>query len=119
MSDKYRRKLLPEQIAEIIRLREEKRKQPAVIAPLFGVTESTVNYHLLRNGVDPWDPEKSNGAHQPNGFSPEEDERMLELGRQGLSPFKIAKAIGRAKTSTLIRILTLEVRAEKALEVAA
>ena len=115
MSDKYRRKLSPDQIEEIIRLREVKKKAPALIAPRFGVSESTINYHLLRNGVDPWDHERANGARQPNGFSPEEDARMLELGRAGLSPYHISKAIGRAKTSTLIRLLTLEVRAEKAL----
>lgn len=110
--DKFRRKLTHENIEEIVRLREEERKPSALIASQFGVNQSTVNYHLLRAGVDPWD-SMQDKPNQRGAFTPEEDARMLELGRAGLSPWKISQAIGRPKTSVLIRLLTLEVRAEK------
>lgn len=112
-------KLDAAQIAEIVRLREECRKPVKIIARRFGVSTSAINYQLLRNGVDPWDPDRNPPRQrQRNPFSPEEDARMLALGASGMAPHKIAEAIGRPKTSVLIRLMTLEVRAEKALEAA-
>jgi hypothetical protein len=111
-------KLTPAQIDEIVRLREERGMSSTFIASRFNVSTSTVNYQLLRNGVDPWDPERFSGHANAGAFTPDEDARMLELGAAGLSPYQISKVIGRPKTSVLIRILTLEVRAEKRLEAA-
>lgn len=114
-------KLKREQIEEIVRLREVCHRSPTFIARQFGISTSAVNYQLLRNGVDPWDPEKNskNMAKQhPGSFSSDEDARMLALGAAGMAPHRIAIEMGRPKTSLLIRLLTLEVRAEKRLATA-
>lgn len=114
------RKLTEAQIAEIVRLREERGRSVNYIARQFSVSTSAVNYQLLRNGVDPWDPEKYNAAgRHPGAFSPEEDARMLALGAAGMPAHRIALEMNRPKTSVLIRLLTLEVRAEKKPERAA
>lgn len=112
-------KLSREQIDEMVRLFEEDGVKPKELARRFHITVSAVNYRLLREGLDPW-PQggKADRAKQPGAFSAEDDRRMLDLGAQGLGHHKIAQMIGRPKTSVLIRILTLEVRAEKALETA-
>lgn len=111
-------KLSREQIAEIVRLREDCRKSVTFIARQFGVSTSAINYQLLRNGVDPWDPAKAHKHRYAGAFSPEEDARMLALGAAGMAPHRIAIEMKRPKTSLLIRLLTLEVRAEKGLEAA-
>lgn len=109
-------KLTEKQIQEIVRLREECGRSPTFIARQFGVSTSAVNYQLLRHGVDPWDPEKFQGQHQRRAFTPDEDARMLALGASGMAAHRIAIEMKRPKTSLLIRLLTLEVRAEKRLE---
>jgi hypothetical protein len=116
---KYRQKLTPEQGDELIRLFEDEGWTVLQLVARFPLTESAVNYRLLRAGLDPWP--KGGGQvkrRECGGFSPEEDARMLALGAEGKSPYQIHKIIGRPRTSVLIRILTLEVRAEKALEAA-
>lgn len=111
-------KLSREQIDEIVRLREDYKKTTTFLAQRFGVSTSAINYQLLRNGVDPWDPSKATTQSHPGAFSPEEDARMLALGATGMAPHRIAIVMKRPKTSLLIRLLTLEVRAEKKLEAA-
>lgn len=113
-------KLTKEQVAEMVRLREGKgRLKPPVLARRFNCSTSAVNYQLLRHGVDPWDQEQPYDPARRGAFSPEEDARMLALGASGMPTHKIAIAMKRPKTSLLIRLLTLEVRAEKKLEKAA
>lgn len=113
-------KLTRDQVDEIVHLREEKGWSAARIAVKFGISVSAVNFRLLREGIDPWDVDKHRRkiGRQPGAFSADEDARMLELART-MSPYQIAKAIGRPQTSVAIRLMTLEVRAEKALENAA
>lgn len=119
MSARFGRKLDAEKIAAIVQLREVRKWSATRIARRYNVSTSAVNYQLLRNGVDPWDASKTPSARNGGAFSAEEDARMLQLGRDGLSPWKISQAMNRPKTSVLIRLLTLEVRAENALERAA
>jgi hypothetical protein len=109
-------KLSPAQVDQI-EAWAEKGKSGLWIAGHLNLNPSTVNYRMLRAGYDPW----PNGgdrapATQPGAFSAEEDARMLELGAQGMAPHKIARVMQRPKTSLLIRLMTLEVRAEKKLE---
>jgi hypothetical protein len=112
-------KLTREQIDRIVELRERGFYSHR-IAQMTGIKPATVNYQLLKNGFDPWDPAK---RQAPDGhvsrFSEAEDAQMLELGRQGMSIRQIARTMKRPITSIRIRILTLEVRAENALEKAA
>lgn len=113
-------KVTPSQVEEMVRLREKKRWPVSRIASKFGLTESAVNYRLLRNGVDPWDIDKHPrkiGNHKGQ-FTPADDARMLELAKT-MSINMVSTTMGRAITSVRIRLMTLEVRAEKALEKAA
>lgn len=112
-------KLSPEQVDQIVGW-AEKGKSGLWIAGRLGLNPSTVNYRMLRAGYDPW-PSGGDRArpNQPGAFLAEEDARMLELGAAGMAPHKIAQVMKRPKTSLLIRLLTLEVRAEKKLENAA
>jgi hypothetical protein len=88
------------------------------IANKLDLPNATVNYRMLRAGYDPWPGRPRSKKNQRGGFSEDEDRRMLELA-QTMAPHKVAMAMGRAKTSVLIRLMTLEIRAEKALEQAA
>lgn len=111
-------KLGPDQVEELVRLREERRWPVRRIARKFGVSQAAVNWRLLRAGVDPWDSTKATKSGQVGGFSPADDAQMLELAK-AMSPHKVAEVMGRPRTSVSIRIMTLEIRAEKALEKAA
>jgi len=110
-------KLTDDQI-EQIESWAEKGKSGQWISGQLSLKPATVCYRMLLAGFDPW-PGKRNGNHkQRGGFSPEEDAQMLELGKT-LSVYKISKLMGRPYTSIRIRLMTLEVRAEKALAGAA
>lgn len=93
------------------------------IARRLGLKNSlgAVNYHLLRAGIDPFPAGKTLPPHfrKGNPFTPEEDARMLALARGGMAPHIVAKTIGRPRTSVGMRIMLLEIRAEKVLERAA
>jgi DNA-binding CsgD family transcriptional regulator len=107
-------KLTPLQVDQI-ECWAEKGKSGCWISRKLGIPAATVNYRMLRAGFDPW-PGKRNSSHiQPGAFSPEEDDWIVELSAAGLSAYQIAKRINRAQTSVVIRLMTLEVRAEKAL----
>jgi hypothetical protein len=112
-----RQKLTREQIDEIVRLREDEKWTTHRIAKHTGISQAGVNYQLLRAGVDPWDAENHPPTQKPRRpFTPEEDARLLALGREGKGPWQIARALDRPDTSVRIRLMTLEVRAERALE---
>lgn len=110
-------KLTDEQIEQIEDW-AEKGKSGLWVSAKLGIPPATVNYRMLRAGYDPWPGARRHGV-QSGGFSPAEDARMLQLARDGMKLARIAKTLGRANTSIRIRLMTLEVRAEKALEAAA
>lgn len=111
-------KLTEAQIDQIVAL-GERGKSGAQVAAITGLPEATVNYRLLRNGIDPWPKHASHRRqYHPGAFSADEDARMLELAKT-LPIYHVARAMGRAPTSVRIRLMTLEIRAEKALEAAA
>lgn len=93
----------------------------AQIARRFNVSTSAVQYHCLEQGaVHPQRPLK----RRPNQkivrgrpFTTEEDERMLELSRRGMTPYRIAKTIGRPNNSVRTRLLVMAL-AEEAEEAA-
>lgn len=105
-------RLTDEQKAEIVRY-GDRGKKGQWIAARMGLKPATVHYQLLRAGIDPWDSSKRNNARsQPGAFSADEDARLLELAKS-MKVSHIAKALGRARTSVIIRLMTLEVRAEE------
>jgi hypothetical protein len=108
-------KLSSAEIDEIVRLREEQRVSTRRIARRIGCSQAAVNYQLLRNGVDPFDRPGSR-INQKGGFSADEDARLLQLVRDGVPVHRAAIALGRPKTSALMRLMLLEVRAEARLE---
>ena len=110
-------KLAPETIERIIALRESG-KLGARIAQITGIPQASVNYQLLRAGLDPWDPARVRNQQNPGAFSEAEDAQILELSKT-MKMAAVARQLGRANTSVRIRLMTLEIRAEKALEAAA
>lgn len=109
-------KLSPDQVDQIVGW-AEKGKSGLWIAARLGLKAATVNYRMLCAGFDPW-PGQRNHNNQYGAFSPEEDQRLIELSTQHKLP-TVAKLMNRARTSCRIRLMTLEVRAEKKLENAA
>lgn len=109
-------KLLQWQIDEIESY-AEKGKGGLWIANKLELPAATVNYRMLRAGYDPWPGKKNNTGNQRGAFSAEEDARMVELAKT-MPIHRVAQKMGRAITSIRIRLMTLEVRAEKALEAA-
>lgn len=108
-------RLLPWQVEEIEEL-AAKGKSGTWIARHLDLPPATINYRMLRAGFDPW-PGPSHNTNQAGAFSPEEDARILELAKT-MPVHRVAEALGRARTSVVIRLMTLEVRAEKKLEIA-
>ena len=107
--------LAPELVDELVRLREDEHRTTHYIAWKLGLHEARVTYWLLKNGVDPWD-QNGHGRRRHNAFSEDEDRQMLELRRAGVKLNHIARGMRRPRTSVLIRIMLLEVRAELAME---
>jgi hypothetical protein len=110
-------KLTPEQV-EQIEAWGAKGKSGLWVSNKLSLPAATVNYRMLRAGYDPWPGHTGRRSGQRGAFSDEEDARMVELAKT-MAPHKVAIEMRRAKTSILIRLMTLEVRAEKALEKAA
>jgi hypothetical protein len=109
-------KLNDQQLYEI-EVWAKRRKSGQWIARKMGLPSATINYRMLRLGYDPWPGKKTNTRGHRGAFSAEEDAKMLELG-QTLPIHRIAAEMKRPITSIRIRLMTLEVRAEKALEAA-
>ena len=93
-------------------------KSGVCISKILGLKPATVNYRMLRMGFDPWPGKRSNPGPQVGGFSREEDAAMLQKRIAGMKIHQIARELKRPVTSIRIRIMTLEVRAEKSLEAA-
>ena len=108
-------RVAPELVDEIVRLREDHGRTTSYIAWKLGLHESAVHYWLLKNGVDPWN-QNGHGQRRHNAFTADEDRNLLELRRAGVSLKRIALELGRPRTSVLMRIMLLEVRAESAME---
>lgn len=112
-------RVTPEQAQEMAALRESGWSYDRIGAR-FGVTSGTVHYQCLRMGaisprtrppVRQGPPEivGSNGVKQRR-FTPEEDAEIRRRMNAGEKPHHIAKALGRASTSTRVRMMTLALR---------
>jgi hypothetical protein len=115
-------KISPEQAIEIAELREQGWSHER-LARKFGVTAGAIHYHCLKAGaLSPRSPGKIDVAGQPpvarrdgkiqRRFTPEEDDRMQALSRQGLSTNKIGELMGRAPTSVMMRLYALAIHEE-------
>ena len=107
------KRLSPEQKENILSLRE-RGKGVKFIAGRVRCSPGAVLYHCLCNGLDPFNSERARGTHA-GAFSAEEDAKLIELARSGMKLHHVAAALKRPRTSTRMRLLLLEVRAEKAL----
>ena len=108
-------KQVPPEVLEQIESYAAKGKSGSWVAAKLGIPPATVNYRMLRAGFDPW-PDWKTSVHRPaNGFTDAEDEQLLELGKT-MGVNRIADIMKRPRTSVRIRLMTLEIRAEKALE---
>jgi hypothetical protein len=102
----------------IIYLRETRRKSVRFIRHDTGRSHGAICYVLLRAGIDPF--ECRTRHHNVNGaFSPEEDARIEALQLEKKNATEIARLLKRARSSIIMRIMLLAVRAEKALQAAA
>ncbi len=110
-----RNKLQPQQIDEVVDLFVDKKLKVPVIARSLGVSPGCIEYQLLRHGVDPWKPWRRKNQCGGRPFSQTEDERVLELLSKPMPLKHVARAMGRPRTSVLMRVMTLEARAEAAL----
>lgn len=113
-----RNKLSQQQVEEVIRLFTERGMKVGKIARQFHVTDGCIEYRLLRNGIDPWKAERRKAPPSARSFNPDEDARALELVGRPMPIKHVARTMKRPRTSILMRVLTLEVRAEAALEAA-
>ena len=97
----------------------------AQIGRSVGMSPSAVSWHCLRLGVDPPKPsplrphyhllcsEVRRGNHVVRAFTPDEDARLVELAKRGLSNTAIAREIGRKWNSVAGRLMTLARREER------
>jgi transposase-like protein len=116
-------KLTPQHVSEMLDAFERavargRSRQGTVttLALRYGVAKGTVNLHLLRNGLDPWEQGRTCGC--PSKFSDEESRTALQMRRDGKGWTEICRALNRHRNSVLFHVLTIEVRAESALEAA-
>lgn len=113
-------------VAEMLRLRGECGLGYEVIARMLGCSAGTVEWHCLKNGVEP--PVISsfpNGHIKPvsytrrgrtvKTFTPEEDETITRLRIDGKGPSEIARALQppRAHTTIIYRLLALARQEER------
>lgn len=116
-------KLKPEQVVEMAELREQGWSY-ARLATRYGVTATAIHYRCLTVGaLSPRSQCIRNPAERGEGrgfggrvrhFTSEEDERLLAMRRDGSGIEAIGAALGRARTSVRIRLLTLELKQELA-----
>ena len=111
------KRLSSEQIERIVALRERGISSYGIGCRL-GLALGTVNYQLLLAGIDPFDRPTNGRARHPGAFSSDEDNQLLALATSGMKLPAIATAMNRARTSVRLRLMLLEIRAEKALEAA-
>ena len=116
--------LTPEQIVELVDLRERGLSYGA-IARRFGVSPGAVAWHCLKEAAErPGQPPKPRdvptepriyrrGKHVVRGFTQAEDQLLLELERTGMHLSQIAKRLGRQRNSIVGRLMTLARRDER------
>lgn len=101
-------KYTPEQIERVIELREAG-KSFAAIQRLTGVHHCTASYHCLKLGAFP--PGKTPKRHYkspvPRGrrVTPDEEARMLELARDGLSAHRVSQILNRPINTVKHRLM--------------
>lgn len=115
-------KLTNEQVEEMAELREKGWSYQR-LADRFGVTASAIHYRCLTVGAlsprsqpirtDPREHGFGFGGRVRH-FTLEEDQQLLRLARSGQKVDQIAAALGRARTSVRIRLLTLELKQDVA-----
>jgi hypothetical protein len=116
-------KLTAAQVDEMAELREAGWSYQR-LADRYGVSAGAMHYRCLVAGaLSPRSRRPTRGERRTHGhgfggtvrhFSEAEDSRLLQLARQGMKIDAIAAELGRARTSTRIRLLTLELKEELA-----
>lgn len=116
-------KLTSAQVEEMAELRERGWSYQR-LGDRYGVSATAIHYRCLSVGAlsprsCPPRPADRRKPGQGFGgrcvpFSVEEDERLLTLARSGLKTDRIADELGRPRTSTRIRLMTLELKADLA-----
>lgn len=100
-------KYTSDQIERVIELREAG-KSFAAIQRLTGVHHGAASYHCLNAGAFPprWKPKRHFRAEVPRGrpVTPEEEARMIDLARQGLSAYRVAQIVGRPANTVKHRL---------------
>lgn len=121
-----RRHPITEDEGEIIAEMRERGRSFDAIAKRIGCSFGSVSWYCLKNGIDPPKPRAlrpdayvkhpvvKRGAHEVRLFTPEEDEQLIALERQGLRKSAIARALKRRPNSVAGRLMTLARREERA-----
>lgn len=114
-------KLSPAQVEEMAVLREQGWSYPR-LAARYEVSAGAIHYRCLTIGaLSPRSRRVPPGGRRAGGFgfggrvkhfTEDEDRRLLQLGRSGATIETIAAALGRARTSVRIRLMTLELKEE-------
>ena len=97
----------------------------AKIGDELGVSESTVSYHCLRDGIEPPGPVRPprdyngkmvarRGSHIVRRFTPDEDRVLRQLSAAGVSNAEIGRRLNRKPHTILGRLMTLARQDERA-----
>lgn len=110
-----------QQVGEMAALREQGWSY-ARLAARYGVSGGAIHYRCLTVGaLSPRSRRLPSGGRRAEGygfggrvkhFTEDEDRQLLKLGRSGSTIEEIARALGRARTSVRIRLMTLELKEE-------
>lgn len=109
--------LTKQEIESIATDREVGMSLPAISAK-YNCSQGSVAWHCLRLGADPPKAKPidtrirgplvvQRGDHAVRRFTPEEDKRLIEFERRGLSDTEIGKKLGRRPNSIRGRLMTL------------
>lgn len=99
----------------------------AFIADRLGVSEGSVSWYCLKEGIDSPNTERKalpqtapgpmvvkRGNHVVRHFSPDEDARLIAMEREGLNPTEIGRRLGRRPNTIRGRLMTLARQQERA-----
>lgn len=113
-----KRVMTPEKLEEAIALRRRSWSIES-IATHLGVSRGTIDWHFLKEGVEPPKPQGksqpprttakviSRGNHAVRLFTDEEDQRLLHMEAQGIGYSAMAHALGRKPNSIRGRLMCL------------
>lgn len=112
-----KRKMTPEKLERAIALRQKSWSVEA-IAEELGISRGSVDWNLLKEGVDPPKPSRlhsvptepvmhQRGGHALRKFTVQEDARLLAMASAGRGYSDMAKALGRRPNSIRGRLLCL------------